>query len=259
VVFRKIYKVSWNDLIMIKGLGLAIIFFMFGIVFVSAFNIDSNGNSNNSVKIQAYMGENSSDDAMMYGKNFSNSAQIRERERIQFSPYQKRNESECLENCKCVGAVMSCPVENGKVMSIGAGNSGNSIIISVNKTQVKTQLEIEQDNNENNLSRTRVRLNNGENVEVKIMPDTASEIALQRLRLRNCNESNNCSIELKEVGKGNSTKLAYEIQIKRHSKILGIFQKKMQVQAQVNAETGEVIQAKKPWWAFLASETDELN
>jgi hypothetical protein len=31
----------------------------------------------------------------------------------------------------------------------------------------------------------------------------------------------------------------------------------MQVQAQVDAENGEVIQTHKPWWAFLASESEE--
>ena len=38
------------------------------------------------------------------------------------------------------------------------------------------------------------------------------------------------------------------------ARILGIFQAKMQVQAQVDAENGEVIKVKKPWWAFLATE-----
>ena len=31
----------------------------------------------------------------------------------------------------------------------------------------------------------------------------------------------------------------------------------MHVQAQIDAETGELIRAKKAWWAFLASEDDE--
>jgi hypothetical protein len=31
----------------------------------------------------------------------------------------------------------------------------------------------------------------------------------------------------------------------------------MDVQAQVDAETGELLKVKKPWWAFLASEPQE--
>lgn len=94
-------------------------------------------------------------------------------------------------------------------------------------------------------------------MEVKIMPDTASERALERLRLNVCSEENNCSIELKEVGNGNQTKAAYEVKVEKQARVLGLFKTKIQVQAQVDAENGEVIQTKKPWWAFLASESEE--
>ena len=97
----------------------------------------------------------------------------------------------------------------------------------------------------------------GKNAEVKVMPNTASERALERLRLNVCSEENNCTIELKEVGQGNQTKAAYEVQVQRHFKLLGMFQTKAQVKAQIDAENGEVIQVKKPWWAFLATEPEE--
>ena len=89
------------------------------------------------------------------------------------------------------------------------------------------------------------------------MPDTASETALARLRLKVCSEENECQIELKEVGQGEQVKAAYEMNIQRQSKFLGLFQTRMQVQAQVDAETGEIVRVKKPWWAFLASEPAE--
>ena len=98
-------------------------------------------------------------------------------------------------------------------------------------------------------------LSNGRNAEIKIMPDVASETALQRLRLKNCD--GNCSIELKEVGQGNTTRLAYEINTQKQAKFLGLFKTQMQVQAQVDSETGEIIKVNKPWWSFLASEEDE--
>jgi len=105
-----------------------------------------------------------------------------------------------------------------------------------------------------NKTRLYAGLSNGRNAEVKIMPDRASETALARLRLKLCE---NCSLELKEVGKGNESKLAYELKTQKKAKFLGIFRTRMQVQAQVNAENGEVIQVNKPWWSFLASEEDE--
>jgi len=98
-------------------------------------------------------------------------------------------------------------------------------------------------------------LSNGRNAEIKVMPDKASETALQRLRLKNC--EGNCSIELKEVGAGNRSRLAYEVKTQRNSRVFGLFGAKMRVEAQVDAETGEVIRVQKPWWAFLASEPEE--
>jgi len=100
-------------------------------------------------------------------------------------------------------------------------------------------------------------LSNGQNAEIKVMPNTASEKALNQLKLKTCSEENECSIELKEVGSGEQTKLAYELKTQRHSRVFGIFGAKMQVQAQVHAETGEIVRVKKPWWAFLALEPEE--
>lgn len=110
-------------------------------------------------------------------------------------------------------------------------------------------------NIENQGNMFNARLSNGRNAEIKMMPDTAAETALQRLRLRNCNE--NCSIELKEVGQGQQTRAAYELKTQRNSKVLGMFPAKMNVQAQVDAETGELVKVNKPWWAFLATEAEE--
>jgi len=99
------------------------------------------------------------------------------------------------------------------------------------------------------------KLSNGRNAEIKIMPDTASQTALQRLNLRNCTDD--CSIELKEANVGDQVRAVYNFQAQRNSKVFGIFNARMQVQAQVDAETGEVIQVNKPWWAFLAVEPEE--
>jgi hypothetical protein len=126
----------------------------------------------------------------------------------------------------------------------------------------ETEIEIEQETERDgikNKTKLKVKLSNGRNAEIKIMPDTASERALERLRLKVCSEENNCTIDLKEVGQGNETRPAYEVQAERHSRILGLFQAKMQVHAQVDAETGEVIGTEKPWWAFLATEPEETG
>lgn len=213
--------------------------------------------------------------------------------RESFLPWQKRNESECPEDCKCRGAVVSCETEEGKTITIESGRSGNVITITIERTEEKaevcemkceeeceeedgeieceteceeeceevevdTELELETET-ENNKTKLKAKLSNGRKAEVKIMPDTASERAIERLRLKVCSIENNCTIILKEVpvGKENETQLAYELQAERHYRILALFKTKAKVKAQINAETGEIIIVKKPWWAFLAREVEE--
>lgn len=190
---------------------------------------------------------------------------LRNRTSVKFVPWQKRNESECLEGCKCVGAVMSCPTETGKIMTIEAGRSGNIITITVNRTKVDTELELEQERDqERNKTKLKAKLSAGNLKEIKIMPNVASEIALKRLRLKVCSEENNCTIILKEIalkrGIKNETdaaRLAYEVQVERHAKLLWLFRAKMRNRIQIDAETGDIIKVKKPWWAFLAAEPEE--
>lgn len=160
-----------------------------------------------------------------------------------FTPWQKRNESECVVGCKCVGAVMSCPTETGKTMTITAGRSGNVIIITVDKTEVNTTLELEVENGTNNKTRIRARMSDGRKAEVKIMPETASLRARERLGELGFN------ITLKEVGK----KAVYDVEGEKEAKVLGMFKKRARVNAEIDAETGEVTKVKKPWWAFAAT------
>ncbi len=142
--------------------------------------------------------------------------------------------------------------ENGKRLQVQQASQNRMQLMSGN-AEATSSLEMTQ---EQVRARTRLhaKLSNGRNAEIKVMPDAASEKARERLRLKVCSVENGCSIELKEVGKGEQVRAAYEVQAQKQAKFLGLFGTRMQVQAQVDAENGEVIQAKKPWWAFLASE-----
>lgn len=106
-----------------------------------------------------------------------------------------------------------------------------------------------------NRTRLYVNLANGRNAEIKVMPDVASETALQRLRLRDCN--GNCTVELREAGVGSQARMIYETKVQRNSRVFGLFGARMNVEAQIDAETGELVRVNKPWWAFLASEPEE--
>ncbi len=85
---------------------------------------------------------------------------------------------------------------------------------------------------------------NGRNAEIKIMPETASATAIERLGELGFN------ISLKEVG---DDKVVYELTAEKEGKMLGLFKVKGKVSVEVDAETGEVVKVRKPWWAFLAS------
>lgn len=140
--------------------------------------------------------------------------------------------------------------QEGKEMQVRVGEQ---IQLRVRDVEANSSLNITQ-SQEQEQTRLHVQLSNGINSEIKIMPDVASETAINQLRLRQCNETNNCTIELKEVGTGQQVRAAYEIKAQKESRVLGIFRAQMNVQTQVNAETGEVIRTQKPWWAFLATE-----
>jgi hypothetical protein len=145
--------------------------------------------------------------------------------------------------------------EDGQMIKIQT-QANNRVRIEAGNVSVDCDCGIEQEMDQNR-TRLYTKLSNGKNTEIKVMPDSASENALARLRLKVCSEDNNCSLELKEVGEGERARFAYEINTNRKSKVLGLFSGEMQVRAQVDAETGEVIDVNKPWWAFLASEPKE--
>ncbi|MGV8152112.1 MAG: hypothetical protein ACP5OG_03450 [Candidatus Nanoarchaeia archaeon] len=142
----------------------------------------------------------------------------------------------------------------GEQMQIQSGE-GNELKIQVSGVEAKSKIQVGSEFDPvQNRTMLKTKLSNGKDTEIKVMPNTASQQAIERLRLKVCNSENNCQIELKEVGSGEQIKVAYEVQAQKEARVLGIFKTKMSVQAQVDAESGETIQAKKPWWAFLASE-----
>jgi hypothetical protein len=131
--------------------------------------------------------------------------------------------------------------------------SNNQMKLNVGTATASTKMQMTQEQTAEG-TKLSVALSNGKNAEVKVMPDTASEKAMEQLKLNACSEESGCSIELKEVGSGTETKAAYEVQAKKDAKFLGLFKTQIKVQAQVDAETGEVIRTQKSWWSFLATQ-----
>ena len=134
--------------------------------------------------------------------------------------------------------------------------ANNRLGLDVGGSEAETALEINSNVVDGNdvLS---TKLSNGKNAEIKIMPNVASARALDSLGLKNCVSEDGCSIELKEVGNGEEARLAYQVKTKKESKLFGLFRTRMNVQSEIDAETGDVIRTRKPWWSFLASEAEE--
>ncbi len=128
---------------------------------------------------------------------------------------------------------------------------GSTIRSQDGKSEAKTEMKMSQGED----GKTYAQLSNGMNAEVKVMPDTASEKALEVLGAK-C-EERGCQIELKEVGKGEEIKAAYEVKAQKQVKVLGFIKAQMRTQAQVDAGTGEVVKTRNAWWGFLAKKNLE--
>lgn len=142
--------------------------------------------------------------------------------------------------------------ENGQRLQV-MQESNNRLRIRVRNVSADTNLSLIQERMQNR-TQLSVNFSNGRLANIKIMPDRASEVALARLRLKTCSSENNCTLQLRQVGTGNRTRAAYQINAQQQVKVLGFIRSRMRVQAQVDAETGEVISSQRPWWSFLASQ-----
>lgn len=144
-------------------------------------------------------------------------------------------------------------LQNGKTLFVD--DSGEKIRLRIGNYSVNCSEDcnLSQIREENKIQ-LQATLSNGRNAQIKIMPETASQTAIERLRLKSCTQEENCTIELKEVGKGNETKMAYEIKTKKESRFLGLFKSQATLETQIDVETGEVLKTKKPWWASIKEE-----
>ena len=120
----------------------------------------------------------------------------------------------------------------------------------VDGLEVETELEIE-DEFEGNETDLKAVMSNGRKALIKIMPDAASDIAIERLKALNFTK-----IELKEVRHRNEIRVAYKVEAQKEGKFLGLFKLKLKMNSLVDSETGEILDTGKPWWSFLVSGED---
>lgn len=141
-------------------------------------------------------------------------------------------------------------------VNVGLGNSLGIGARDTILTKVDTRLNLSEDLSPDARGQGMVRaqLSNGRFAEIKVLPETASAVAQTEASAR-CVE-NNCSLVLKEVGRGDDTRVAYQVRAEKDTRIIGLLKSRMKLSILVDAETGEVIEVNRPWWAFLASENN---
>ncbi|MDD3263846.1 MAG: hypothetical protein PHT94_03040 [Candidatus Nanoarchaeia archaeon] len=123
--------------------------------------------------------------------------------------------------------------------------------LRMNNFSLETDLDVEL---EESMGETKVmlQLNNGRKAEIKIMPQTASQVALNRLKINAERFNQSMEIILKEVGNGNESRAVYNMKLDQEAKLFGFIKTKMNVEVDVDAQSSEIVSVKNPWWAFLA-------
>lgn len=136
-----------------------------------------------------------------------------------------------------------------------AGKSMRLFKVNENGLEVKSELEISENESSDGSVRLRARLMDGSHRDIKVLPDRASEIAKARLRAK----FSNGSLEIREIMHKNMPRAVYHLEGNSSGKFLGIFKSNMNVNIEIDAETGEVIVVNKPWWAFIVKQDAEVE
>lgn len=122
--------------------------------------------------------------------------------------------------------------------------------VEIEGQKIESEIEIGEEFEEDGV-KLKAKLSDGSEQEIKIMPDRASEIAIERLKTKNF------EIELKEVGEENNLKAVYIAQVDDTGRLLGLFKVKIKSKAQIDSETGEILNLERQWWNFLISKNLE--
>ena len=119
--------------------------------------------------------------------------------------------------------------------------------------EVEAEDEIDLEENTTGNYSLKAKMRNGNFTRIKIMPDQASEIALERLKALNF------TVQLRERLHNNVPQVVYNIEANKNGRFLGIFKLAMKVNAEIDPETGEVLDVNTPWWAFLVTGEDACD
>jgi len=163
---------------------------------------------------------------------------IKEKNRLKF---EQRTGQECPDECICTGVVMKCELDGGgREMTVYAGRSGN-IIVQVKGVNMSTKVTLYHYNN-----KTYGVFKGNKTKIIKILPDGVKEKIRQRIRARL--EAHNITLDENGI---------YQVQMRKRARLFFLIPVRERVRAQIDAETGEIIKIRNPWWGFLARDVKE--
>ncbi|MDO8610071.1 MAG: hypothetical protein Q7R95_05955, partial [bacterium] len=242
-----IYKIFKHNILMKKLLIFIIPLLLTSFVLASAevnTQIISYGDPDSSVNVKANIEANA-----VVGGNISINRSGMEnktnrilelRRKTQFRAY-FNGSGECPTNCECAGSTVKCEFENGRVMTIFAGRSGN-IIIQSKMYNVTTKVELYK-NDEGKVEgvfRNRTK--------VIMLPDDV----LERLEARLNKKVEQGKIELNEDGE-------YVIETRRKAKLFKLFPVNKIITISIDAETGQVTRTQTNFLGKLSTDVETEN
>jgi len=139
-------------------------------------------------------------------------------------------------------------MHNKKILGILLILTMVPLVLAVgNERVIATQNQLQ------NQLKTQYQLSTGQNINVEFsqeqIKEQARNILREQLRIKNCSCENIQIVEIENKQK--QERIAYQITEIQEGKILGLFKHKIQIQANVDVETGEMIQLKSPWYTVL--------
>lgn len=161
---------------------------------------------------------------------------VREKNRIKF---EERTGVECPEDCKCTGVTVKCLLDDGGREMTIYSKSGN-IIVQVKNINATTQVTLYHYN------KTTYGIFKGNKTKEIILPDKVKEKVREKIKTRIENQD----ITLDENG-------FYQVQGQKRARFFFLFSVREKVKLQLDAENGEVVKIRNPWWGFLAKDVEE--
>ncbi len=227
-----------------KGILLAVfVMLMLSILFVSVFAESGNGNDDDDSNREDSDDDSDSDDEEDDSDSDDDDSDDEDDSNSddELDKYKFEKEEKFVdENGNVVVVKSKIEIEGDNVKKKIKVTSGDE------EYEVETELEVEEDESKEKI---KVKSSSGAQKLINVMPNDAFNIAMQELG------SEDITLVLSEV----DGEIVYAAETEKEGKLLGIIKKKMKLEMEIDAETGEIIKIKKKWWAIFVSGEDDIQ